>query len=118
MHDEGQVEGRGRVLDQYAGKQRAAAQAADVDDGRDRGCSGRQFGGAASITAAVAVPVKIPADNPESTRPTSRSGTESATRKVTALPRAKTAPATSIGRRPTASDQRPKANSANNTPPA
>jgi hypothetical protein len=30
----------------------------------------RQLGGAASITAAVAVPVNSPADNPDSTRPT------------------------------------------------
>ena len=35
----------------------------------------RQLGGAASMTAAVAVPVKMPADSPDSTRPTSSSGT-------------------------------------------
>ena len=44
------------------------------------GARSRQFGGAASITAAVPVPVNRPADRPDSTRPTSSSGTESATR--------------------------------------
>ena len=78
----------------------------------------RQFGGAASMTAAVAVPVKIPAESPDSTRPTSSTGTESAIRKTTALANAATTPATSIGRLPIASDQRPNTRSANNTPPA
>ena len=45
----------------------------------------RQLGGAASMTAAVAVPVKMPADSPDSTRPTSSIGTESATRNTAAL---------------------------------
>ena len=45
----------------------------------------RQCSGAASITAAVAVPVKTPADSPLSTRATSSSGTESAARNTQAL---------------------------------
>ena len=78
----------------------------------------RCAGGAASTTAAVAVPVKMPADNPDSRRATSSSGTSSANRKTTALATANTAPAKSTGRRPSASDQLPKANSATSTPPA
>ena len=78
----------------------------------------RQCGGAASMTAAVAVPVKMPADSPDNTRPTSSVGTESAARNTTALARANAVPASSIGRRPIASDQRPNASSANSTPPA
>ena len=70
------------------------------------------------MTAAVAVPVKTPADSPDSTRPTSSIGTESATRKTAALASANTTPASSTGRRPMASDQRPKASSANSTAPA
>ena len=68
--------GCGRVLDQQAGQQRAQRR-----DRRcwppspppPRGCA--NFCGAASMTAAVAVPVKMPADSPDSTRPTSNSGT-------------------------------------------
>ncbi len=78
----------------------------------------RHFGGAASMTAAVAVPVNKPADRPDSTRPTSISCTESAVRNTAALASAATSPAASIGRLPTASDQRPNASSANSTPPA
>src|SRR3954453_18748540 len=39
----------------------------------------RHFSGAASMTAAVAVPVKMPAEKPDNTRPTNNIGTESAT---------------------------------------
>lgn len=74
--------------------------------------------GAASMTAAVAVPVKSPADKPDSTRPISSSGTESASRNTTALASAAATPANSMGRLPTASDQRPNTSSANSTPPA
>ena len=70
------------------------------------------------MTAAVAVPVKMPADSPDSTRPTSSSGTESAARNTAALASAKKVPASSTGRRPMASDHRPKASSANSTPNA
>ncbi len=78
----------------------------------------RQAGGAASMTAAVAVPVKTPADNPDSTRPTSSIGTESASRNTTALASANTTPASKSGRLPMASDQRPNTRSAKSTPPA
>ena len=78
----------------------------------------RHFSGAASMTAAVAVPVKMPADSPDKTRPTNSIGTESATRNTAALASANTTPASSTGRRPIASDHRPNANSANSTPPA
>lgn len=74
--------------------------------------------GAASMTAAVAVPVKRPADRPDSSRPISSTGTESALRNTAALARAAATPASSMGRRPTASDQRPNTSSANSTPPA
>jgi hypothetical protein len=77
----------------------------------------RQLSGAASMTAAVAVPVAAPADNPDSTRPSSRSSTPVATRNTDALVNAKTIASNNIGRRPTASDQRPNASSAANTPP-
>ena len=78
----------------------------------------RQLGGAASITATVAVPVATPADNPDSTRPTSRSSTPVAARNAMALPIANAVARNNIGRRPTASDQRPNTSSAASTPPA
>lgn len=78
----------------------------------------RQLGGAASMAAAVPVPVKTPADRPDSTRPTSSTATESATRNTSAPAIANPTPANSMGRRPTASDHRPKAISATSTPPA
>jgi len=78
----------------------------------------RQFSGAASMTAAVAVPVKMPADSPDKTRPTNNIDTEWATRNTAALATANTTPASNTGRRPIASDHRPNANNANSTPPA
>jgi len=69
------------------------------------------------MTAAVAVPVATPADNPDSTRPSSRSPTPVATRNTAALLTANTVASNNIGRRPTASDQRPNASSETNTPP-
>jgi len=74
--------------------------------------------GADSITAAVAVPVKMPADRPDNNRPISSWGTVAALRNITALASAHTAPARSMGRRPTVSLQRPKTSSANSTPTA
>lgn len=82
------------------------------------GARPRQAGGAASTTAAVAVPVNSPADRPESTRPASSTGTESANRNTTALAIANTTPASSTGRRPTVSDHRPNASNPTSTPPA
>ncbi len=82
------------------------------------GARSRQLGGAASMMAAVPVPVNSPADKPDSTRPTSSTGTESAPRNTAALASAHAVPASSIGRRPTASDHRPNTNSATSTPPA
>ena len=70
------------------------------------------------MTAAVAVPVKMPADSPDKTRPTSSSGTESAAKNTAALASANKVPANSSGRRPMASDHRPKARRANSTPNA
>jgi hypothetical protein len=78
----------------------------------------RHPGGAASMTAAVAVPVATPADKPDRSRPTSRSSTPVAVKNTNALPSAKTIARYNIGRRPTASDQRPNPSSAANTPPA
>ena len=78
----------------------------------------RCAGGTASTTAAVAVPVKMPADKPESRRPISSSGMSSANRNTTALTSANAAPASSTGRRPIASDQRPNTSSALSTPMA
>ena len=78
----------------------------------------RHDSGAASITAAVAVPVKMPADNPDRNRPISSSGIEWAIRNTAALVSAHTAPASSIGRRPTTSLQRPNTSRANSTPTA
>src|SRR5262245_58386732 len=78
----------------------------------------RQFSGAASMTAAVAVPVKMPADNPDKTRPTNNTGTESATRNTPALATANTTPDSRTGRLPIASDHRPTSSSANSTPAA
>ncbi len=77
-----------------------------------------QRGGAASMTAAVAVPANRPAENPDSTRPTSRTATESANRNTTPLATANATPANSTGRRPMASDHRPNTTSVNSTPPA
>ncbi len=77
-----------------------------------------QVDGAASMTAAVAVPVNRPADSPDSTRPTSSCATVSAVRKTSALTRAHAVPANSTGRRPIASDQLPKSSSDANTPVA
>jgi hypothetical protein len=70
------------------------------------------------MTAAVAVPANSPAEKPDTTRATNRSGTESAARKITSLANAQAMPASRTGRLPMASDHRPKATSANNTPPA
>src|ERR1700758_1982276 len=77
-----------------------------------------QPGGAASITAAVAVPVAAPADRPDSSRPSKRSSTPVATRNTPSLPNAKAMASSKIGLRPTASDQRPNARSAASTPTA
>jgi len=65
-----------------------------------------------------AVVVATPADNPDSTRPTSRSSTPVAPRNAMALPIANAVARNNIGRRPTASDQRPNTSSAASTPPA
>jgi hypothetical protein len=70
------------------------------------------------MIAAVAVPVKTPADSPDSTRAATRSSTVSASRNIAALATATTTPPSRTGRRPIASDQRPKTTSAANTPPA
>jgi hypothetical protein len=76
------------------------------------------LGGAASITATVAVPVATPADDPDSTRPSNRSSTPVAPRNAIALPIANTVARNNIGRRPIVSDQRPNTSSAASTPPA
>jgi hypothetical protein len=73
--------------------------------------------GAASITAAVAVPLATPPDRPDNTLPSNRSSRPAAIRKTTALATAKTMANNNIGRRPIASDQRPNASSAASTPP-
>ena len=119
VHDETQVQGRGRVLDEETGQQRPDAQAAHaVATVAIAAARVRHDSGAASMTAAVAVPVKTPADSPDKTRATSNRDTESATGKPLALASANTTPASSTGRLPIASDHLPNASSANSTPPA
>jgi hypothetical protein len=81
----------------------------------------RRSGGASSTTATEAVPVKTPADSPETTRPISRAGSDKRLppmRKVTALAAESAKPASSMGRRPTRSDQLPTSTRAAITPVA
>ena len=75
-------------------------------------------GGAASMTAAVAVPVKMPADSPDSTRPISSSRHRVGDQEHHGADQREPAPASSTGRRPTASDHRPNTSSATSTPTA
>ncbi len=88
VHDERQVQWLRCVLNQQSGQQGPPPRPptlAAVATAAARFC---HVAGAASMTAAVAVPVKMPADNPDSTRPTSSSVTESAIRNTTALTKA------------------------------
>ena len=60
VHQEAQPQRVRGVFDEQAGQQRADAQRADVGDGRDRRGAVAPRGGAASMTAAVAVPANSP----------------------------------------------------------
>ena len=60
----------------------------------------RQWGGASSMTATVAVPVKIPADSPDSTRPVRIIARPSACKNTRSLMMEQARPANSRGRRP------------------